>query len=238
MRKCACGAVNPDWATECAKCGAPLGAASSGSEIQGSEMQEPAQSPERGDGGEGTSAGRPDVPAFGGQTGAASSSAAEGPAGAAPSWGQPRSPTSPPARGQLGPPPWPASGAGADVPGAPPAWGGPGSTGGTTTGADYVQGPAVVLPAAPAWEQRGPEQPRKARKEISPVALGIVGLFAACVPIAGAPLNAIAIWRGTRAIRQGETVAGVIGLVLGVVGFILTLLNAAFGVYLALRGGP
>ena len=66
--------------------------------------------------------------------------------------------------------------------------------------------------------------------------LGIIGMFAWLIPLFGLPISVVGIIMaalGRRSVSRRKMAT--IGLVLSIIALILTLLSAAFGVYIALH---
>jgi hypothetical protein len=71
---------------------------------------------------------------------------------------------------------------------------------------------------------------------IAALILGVLGLGGACLPILGLPLNIIGLILGIKALKSAGRGMAISGVVLCSIGLLLTIVNAAVGVYLAVTG--
>jgi hypothetical protein len=99
---------------------------------------------------------------------------------------------------------------------------------------DYQNPPASV---GPADYQPAPPAGPPAWLGITSLVLGIVGLFAACLPICGCPVNITGIVFGVLGMKSSARTMALVGLGLSIFGMLLTLLSAAYGVYASQHGG-
>lgn len=74
------------------------------------------------------------------------------------------------------------------------------------------------------------EIPKKVSK--SPLVLGIIGLVAWLLPIIGAPVNIAGILVSVKKLKSEKSGLSKAGLVLSIIGLILTIANSALGIYL------
>jgi predicted Zn finger-like uncharacterized protein len=65
------------------------------------------------------------------------------------------------------------------------------------------------------------------------VVLGLLGLVGWCLPIVGLPITIAGLTFGVKSVNSSNRGAATIGIVLNVIGLILTLINGALGAYLA-----
>jgi hypothetical protein len=73
------------------------------------------------------------------------------------------------------------------------------------------------------------------QKAIAALVLGIIGLFAWYLPIAGYPITIVGLILSAKGIRLHKSLAKA-GLILNIIGLVLTIVNSILGVYIAYMG--
>jgi hypothetical protein len=68
--------------------------------------------------------------------------------------------------------------------------------------------------------------------------LGSIGLLAWCLPILGLPITITGLVMGVKGLQSYKQGAAVAGIVLNIVGLLLSLMNAALGAFLAVANQP
>lgn len=66
--------------------------------------------------------------------------------------------------------------------------------------------------------------------------LGILSLFGWCLPIVGLPMSITGMVLGIKNLQAANRSAAIAGIVLNAIGLVLSLVNAAFGAFLAVQG--
>jgi hypothetical protein len=59
--------------------------------------------------------------------------------------------------------------------------------------------------------------------------LGIIGLIAWCLPLFGLPIGGLAVFFGARSLKSEGRTQAIIGLSLGIICLVLSLINAVLG---------
>ena len=72
-------------------------------------------------------------------------------------------------------------------------------------------------------------------KAIAGLVLGITSLLAWLLPLLGYPVSIVGIIKTTKRKKSEKKNIAIVGLVLSIIGLVLTLGNSAYGVYLALN---
>ena len=72
-------------------------------------------------------------------------------------------------------------------------------------------------------------------KAIAGLVLGITSLLAWLLPLLGYPVSIVGIIMGALGKKSEKKHIAIVGLVLAIIGLVLTLGNSAYGVYLALN---
>jgi len=78
--------------------------------------------------------------------------------------------------------------------------------------------------------------PRGGGKAVASLVLGILGLVLWFIPLFGLPVTIIGLVLGIAALKSPRRGMAIAGTVMSVIGLVLSLVNAAFGVYLAMSG--
>lgn len=73
-------------------------------------------------------------------------------------------------------------------------------------------------------------------KAIAALVLGILGLGAWCLPILGAPVTIVGLVLGCKALNSPARGMAMAGVVLCIIGLVLTIANAAVGAYMGATG--
>jgi hypothetical protein len=73
-------------------------------------------------------------------------------------------------------------------------------------------------------------------KALAGLVLGLVGLFAWCLPIVGLPVGVIGIVMGAKGLKSNRRGMAMAGLILSSICVVLALVNAAIGAYLGATG--
>lgn len=101
--------------------------------------------------------------------------------------------------------------------------------------------PSYQSAAAQSYGAPNAAQPTNSSRDTQAIAglvLGIIMLGAWFIPLCGVPFGIAAIAFSSLGLRSSsKRTMAIIGLSLGIIGMILTLANAALGVYIALNGG-
>jgi hypothetical protein len=71
---------------------------------------------------------------------------------------------------------------------------------------------------------------------IASLVLGIVGLLAWLLPLAGFPITIVGLTLGLRAKKSGKSSLATAGIVLNIIGLVATAINSALGAYLNVMG--
>jgi Domain of unknown function (DUF4190) len=88
------------------------------------------------------------------------------------------------------------------------------------------------LPAlSPEWEPRD-----QSGKAVTSLVLGVVGLFAWCLPILGLPVTIVDLVMGIKGQKSRNQGMATAGIVLNILGLLLSVVNAAIGAYLGATG--
>jgi hypothetical protein len=69
---------------------------------------------------------------------------------------------------------------------------------------------------------------------IASLVLGIIGLIAACVPLCGFPINLTGLILGILGLKSPNRGMAIAGTTCSAIGMVLTIISAAFGVFMAL----
>ena len=80
------------------------------------------------------------------------------------------------------------------------------------------------------------EGSKRNSEAIASMILGIIGLLAWILPLIGAPVTITAIVLGIRGLKSEKSGMAIAGIVMGVTGLVLTVINAAIGAYLGATG--
>ncbi len=88
--------------------------------------------------------------------------------------------------------------------------------------------PMQAVTVAPQGQSSG--------KAIAALVLGIVGMFAWFIPLFGLPINVTGLILGITATKSARRTMAIVGVVLCVIGLLLTIVNAAWGAYLGATG--
>lgn len=89
---------------------------------------------------------------------------------------------------------------------------------------------------SPAPLTNEPPVKDKNGKAVTALVLGIVGLIAWVVPIAGLPVQILGLIFGVKAMHSAKRSLAIAGLVLSIVGLVLTVANISIGAYLGATG--
>jgi len=96
---------------------------------------------------------------------------------------------------------------------------------------------ASAFPAAPpplpTFQHSAPAD--TSGKAVASLVLGLIGLAAWLLPIIGLPVTIIGLVMGAKGRRSRPGMAGA-GIVLSIIGLVLSLINAAYGAYLGATG--
>lgn len=73
-------------------------------------------------------------------------------------------------------------------------------------------------------------------KALTSMILGIVGLFAWCLPIVGVPIGIIGLILGINSIKSSNKNMAIAGIVLCIICIIASIINGILGAFLAIEG--
>ncbi len=73
-------------------------------------------------------------------------------------------------------------------------------------------------------------------KATASVVLGAIGLLAWFIPLFGAPITIVGLIMGIKGLKSAKRGRAIVGIVLSVIGLILTVINAGIGAYLGATG--
>ncbi|MCG5547507.1 DUF4190 domain-containing protein, partial [Halorhodospira halochloris] len=73
-------------------------------------------------------------------------------------------------------------------------------------------------------------------KAIASLVLGIVGLFAWLLPIAGLPVTIVGLVLGIKDINSSNRGMAIAGIVLCIIGLVASIINASIGFYMGSTG--
>ena len=90
-------------------------------------------------------------------------------------------------------------------------------------------------PFVPQEPQLSPQPPADGRA-IASLVLGIIGLFAWCLPILGLPITIVGLVLGIKAISGPSRGLATAGIVLCILGLVASIANAAIGAYMGATG--
>lgn len=79
-------------------------------------------------------------------------------------------------------------------------------------------------------------RPKPSGQATASLILGILSLFGWCLPILGLPLSITGLVLGIKNLEATNRSAAIAGIVMNLIGLLLSLINAAFGAYLAVSG--
>jgi len=71
---------------------------------------------------------------------------------------------------------------------------------------------------------------------IASLVLGLIGLVAWCCPLVGLPINITGLVLGIKSKNSPNRGMAIAGIILCIIGLVLTLINAVVGVYLNVTG--
>lgn len=77
---------------------------------------------------------------------------------------------------------------------------------------------------------------KKSSKATASLVLGIIGMVAWILPIAGLPIQIVALVFGIKTINSNKKGFAISGITLSIIGLVLTIINAAIGAYLGATG--
>ena len=81
-----------------------------------------------------------------------------------------------------------------------------------------------------------PETTQEAPGATTALVLGIIGMIAWIIPIIGLPIQIVGLVKGIKAMKAGKSGKATAGVVLCIIGLVLTTINAALGAYLGMTG--
>lgn len=99
--------------------------------------------------------------------------------------------------------------------------------------------PAVACPSCQttiAVAGAAPAHSASSGKAVASLVLGIVGLLAWLLPIIGLPVTIIGLVLGIGARRSPNSKMATAGIIMSLIGLVLTIANAAWGAYLGATG--
>ena len=73
-------------------------------------------------------------------------------------------------------------------------------------------------------------------KAIASLVLGIIGLLAWLIPLFGVPINIVGLFLGSDGLKSAKRRMASAGVVMCIIGLVLSLINAALGAYFASTG--
>jgi hypothetical protein len=79
-------------------------------------------------------------------------------------------------------------------------------------------------------------RPKPSGQATASLILGILALFAWCLPILGLPVTITGLVLGIKNLQAPNRGAAIAGIVLNVIGLVLSLVNAGIGAYMAISG--
>jgi len=108
----------------------------------------------------------------------------------------------------------------------------------------------MTMPPKDPWENEGTAQSPYAQtpydqapppqqgggKAIASMVIGIICLLAWCLPICGIPLTIVGLVLGIQDLKSPNRGMAIAGVVMCAIGLVLSLINAAVGLYLAATG--
>ncbi len=101
-----------------------------------------------------------------------------------------------------------------------------------------IAGPGINPYSSPANANAPtPAPPQDGGKALAAFILGLIGLLAWCLPIVGLPLSITGLILGLIDINSSRRGMAIAGVVLSALCLLLSIANAAAGVYLALNKG-
>ena len=75
------------------------------------------------------------------------------------------------------------------------------------------------------------------KKPVTSLVLGIVGMVAWCIPLAGVPVTIVGIVFGAKGLSStSDRGMAIAGLTLSIIGLVLSVINAIYGAYLGATG--
>jgi hypothetical protein len=79
-------------------------------------------------------------------------------------------------------------------------------------------------------------RPKPSGQATASLILGILSLFGWCLPILGLPMSITGLVLGIKNLGAVNRGAAIAGIVMNVIGLMLSLINAAIGAYMAISG--
>lgn len=92
----------------------------------------------------------------------------------------------------------------------------------------HVMEPPLPPPAPPADNPTG--------KATAALVLGIVGLLAWFIPLFGLPITIVGVVLGVQGMKSTRRGTAAAGLTLGIIGLVLSIINASIGAYMGATG--
>ena len=89
-------------------------------------------------------------------------------------------------------------------------------------------GDSGAAPQPPVTEKKG--------QSIASLVLGIVGLIAWCLPLAGFPVSIVGLVLGILGMKKGGKGMAIAGIVLCIISLVATIVNSAIGAYMGTTG--
>lgn len=72
--------------------------------------------------------------------------------------------------------------------------------------------------------------------DVASLVLGIIGVIAWCLPLLGFPINIVGLILGICAKKKGMQGKATAGIILTIIGLVLTIINSAIGAYMGATG--
>lgn len=92
------------------------------------------------------------------------------------------------------------------------------------------------MPPEPETTTTEKPAPNTSKKATISLVLGITGLIAWFIPIFGLPVTITGLVYGIKGLDSTKKTQAIIGIVLCIIGLVLTIANAAIGAYLGVTG--